>query len=285
MKGARLMSVISSISRKLLGDRNTYKLKYFHQRRRFPNLKDPKDLSERLIAKMFSSGFGKMYSPYADKILVREYVRSKGLSDILLEHYAVWDSPENMSINELPEKFILKANNGCGGHIICRDKSIFDLDKAKEMFRETILAGKRSLEPHYRNIEPKIFAEQLIDLGEGNLPTDYKFLCIKGKVRVIDVVSNRSIGAEYYSLDENWTPLPYTYSKYLSDAAPVKPKGLSRMLELAEILSKDFDFVRVDLYNVNEIIYFGELTFSPEGALLYSYNDNAIKRLGDMFRE
>ena len=283
METKKLMQQLTKLSRSIIGDENTYKLKYFHQRHRFPNLNNPSDLSERLISRMFTPDFGDKYAKYADKVEVREYVANKGLKDTLLEHYAVWDSPKEIDTSNLPNKFIIKTNNGCGGHVICRDKKLFNKREAIDKLNESIQRGENSIETHYRHIVPKVFAEELIDLEDGELPTDYKFLCINGTVRVIDVIVGRSSGAKYYSLDKNWEVIPFTYPKFLSSYVPKRTKNLKEMINVAETLSKDFDFVRVDLYNHKGKVYFGELTFTPEGGLLYSYTDEAIKTLGKMF--
>lgn len=283
MKSKELMLILSKVAQKTLGDKNTYRLKYFHQRHRFPNLKDPKDLSERLVSRMFSPDFGEKYAMYADKVAVREYVKEKGLGSILLKHYAVWNKPDEIDLNLLPNKFILKANNGSGGHVICRDKDSFNLFEAQETLRESILMGENSIEPHYRHITPMIFAEELIDLGEGHLPTDYKFTCINGIVRDVFVAVERSQHAKYCTFDTDWNPLPYTKDAFLPLELPEKPQRLKEMSKMAEILSKDFDFVRVDFYNVGDKVFFSELTFTPWGGIMYSYTDEAIKLLGEMF--
>ena len=278
----KLMLIISDISIRLFGKKISYKLRYFHNRGRWPNLKNPQDLSERIIAMILAKDF-KKYADYADKVKVREYIKSKGLDHILLKHYAVWDDPKKIEIDSLPEKFILKANNGCGNHFICKDKSKFDLEYAKSSLEKT-LNIKYKYETHYNAIKPLVFAEELLDTGNDSLPTDYKFTCVAGKVDHILCVLDRK-GHSYKLLikDTNWNTLPYLKDSYLPSYDPKMPNKLKEMVEIAGKLCEDFEFVRVDLYEHEDKIYFGELTFSPLGGIISYYTDESLKIIGDKF--
>lgn len=259
-------------------------LKYYLARGYFPNLYHPQNLSERILASMCTPEFLK-YADLADKVKVHEYVKSKGLEHILLKHYAVWSNVEDINISTLPNKFILKPNNGSGGHVYCRDKSTFDLEAAKQYIKANLSRAKDYFfEPHYLKIEPKIFAEQLLDLGDGKVLTDYKFHCIKGKI--VDVFlagENEKHERKYATVDLDWNELPYTIESYKLYPLPEKPSCLKEMVEYAKILSADFDFVRVDFYEYEDKVYFSELTFSPWGGYMYSYTDEALRILGSQF--
>jgi hypothetical protein len=98
--------VVLALDRKLL-----YKLQYFHQKGRFPNLKHPRDISEHILSEMLKPSFATKYAGYADKIKVRRYIKNKGLEEILLKHYGVWDDANKIDFNKLPYKFVLKTNN------------------------------------------------------------------------------------------------------------------------------------------------------------------------------
>ena len=266
------------------GRKKGIELKYHFVRHRWPNLAQPKDLSEHILSMMCKPEFLK-YSDLADKVKVHDYIKSKGLENILLKQYKIWDSVDEIDISELPSKFILKPNNGSGGHVYCRDKSKFDLDKAKKYIQENLQrAEDYYFEPHYLLIEPKIFAEELLDLGEGKVLTDYKFTCIKGEIVDIFLAGENENGeSKYATLDLNWNILPYTKPEYAFTNIPTKPAHLSEMIEYAKILSKDFPFVRVDFYEHEDNVYFSELTFSPWGGYMYSYTDEAIQLLGSKF--
>lgn len=127
-----------------------------------------------------------------------------------------------------------------------------------------------------------ILAEELLGDGQ-SLPVDYKFHCINGKVADIFVVCERESKAKYCTLDTNWEQLPYTKPEFMPKEIPAKPKDLKSMVEIAEKLAEDFQFVRVDLYNNEGKIYFGELTFSPWGGIMNSYSNRGVDELGALF--
>ena len=136
-------------------------------------------------------------------------------------------------------------------------------------------------EPHYLKIKPKVYAEELLDLGEGKVLTDYKFHCIKGEIVDVFLAGENANGErKYATVDLDWNVLPYTKDSYLLEPLPEKPKCLEEMVKYAKILSEDFDFVRVDFYEYEGRVYFSELTFSPWGGYFYSYTDEAIELLG-----
>ena len=255
--------------------------KYFYVRKRLPNFICPKNLSERILSSMLKKSFLK-YSSLADKIKVRDYITTKGLDRILLKQYGSWNNANDIKLDELPQKFILKPNNGSGGHVICRDKSRFDLDNARVFLNENLKRGSEYyLEPHYRKIEPKILCEELLDVGSDKNPTDYKFTCINGEIVDIFIAEEDKNGKrKYATVDTNWEPLDYTMKEYLLDPIPHKPNKLAEMVKYALILSADFDFVRVDFYEFENKVYFGELTFSPWGGYMYSYSIDSLKLLG-----
>lgn len=255
-------------------------------RRHWPDLKHPKDLSERILSSMLEEDFLK-YSDLADKVKVRDYVKSKGLERILLRHYGVWANANDIDLNQLPEKFILKPNNGSGGHVICRQKSLLDFESVKVYLQEQLdRGGYYVYEPHYNKIEPRIICEEFLDLGEGKVLTDFKFTCVKGRIADIFLAGENEEGKrKYATVDTNWIPLPYTLDEFLLTPLPPKPNRLDEMIGIAKILSEDFDFVRVDLYEYEGKVYFSELTFSPWGGFMYSYNDLGIKMIGRMFED
>jgi hypothetical protein len=288
MKKVHPSIYISKICKRLgkPGVKMWYYLHFWMTRRRWPSFKHPKDLSERILSSMLSEDFLR-YADLADKVKAPEYVKSKGLEKILLKHYGVWKRADDINLEALPNKFILKPNNGSGGHVICRDKSSFDFDAAKRILQSNLDRGCHyAYEPHYNLIEPRILCEELLDLGEGRVLTDYKFTCVKGKIADIFLAGENSKGErKYATVDLNWNPLPYTLDSFLLTPLPPKPEKLDEMVEYAKILSEDFDFVRVDLYEHEGKVYFSELTFSPWGGFMYSYNDYGLKTIGKMFEE
>lgn len=281
----RLNSALASLIGQIFGQKYNYIVRYYSHRHRLPNLKEPKDLSERLLSAMLSKDFIK-FANYADKVKVRDYIKEKGLGKFLIPQFGNWADAKDIPFETLPNRFILKANNGSGGHYICINKKDLDIPFVVKKMNDTLKNVKhlKNTEPHYCAIEPRILCEAL--LGSGDiLPVDYKFHCINGKVADIFVVCEREDGAKYCTLDTNWQPLPYTLPKYLPKVIPSKPNNLEEMIRIAEILSTDFEFVRVDLYEFEGKIYFGELTFSPWGGIMNSYSNEGISILGRKFEE
>jgi len=285
METKKSSEFLNKWSHVLLGSEFNYRLRYYHQRGHFPNLNHPKDMSEILISQMFNSSICKLYAQYVDKLAIRDYVKAKGLENILLTHYGVWNTPEEIPFDELPNKFVLKSNNGCGNHVICYDKTKLDQAKAINTLHHAIENGKNNVEPHYHHIVPKVYAEELIETSDGSFPVDYKFTCVGGDVMDVFVATDRATSTKYITLDLDWKPLPYTKKEYLPKEIPTRPCHLDDMAKIARILSKDFGFVRVDLYEYRDQPYISELTFFPWGGLLYSYTDEAIRFYGKKWHE
>lgn len=278
---------LSNLTYQLFGQSWNYKLRYLHNRGHLPNFKHPKDMSEILLSQMTdpTQAICKRYTSYIDKIGVRDYVQSKGLGQILLQHYGIWNNPEDIPFDSLPDKFVLKSNNGCGNHVICHDKSKLNKAAAISTLHKAIEDGKHSLEPQYRYITPRVYAEELIDTGDGSLPIDYKFTCIGGEIVDVFVAVDRETNTKYCTMDTNWQQLPYIKKSYCPDHTPPRPKCLEEMISVAKTLSKDFDFVRVDLYEYRDKPYISELTFFPWGGMLYGYTNEAIKNYGEKWHE
>lgn len=263
-----------------------YNIKYFQQRRRFPNLFKPKNLSEQILSSMLKKEyFG--YSHYADKVAVREYIKSRGLGDHLLDVYGVWDKAEDIDFDKLPDKFALKPNNGSGGHFICYDKTkIKNIEELRKRMNNALILNKDYIwEPHYYKIPPKLYAEELIETEKHEAPVDYKFMCINGKIGECLIILERTENShKVLRVDEKGQILPYTVDKYLSSKKTFeKPKHWDEMVSIAKQLSKDFKCVRVDLYEYKDKVYFGELTFTPAGGILFTNNYHSLVEEGKLF--
>lgn len=263
----------------------------YHQvRGKWPNLLKPKDLSEHILAAMNHPSFEK-YADFADKVKVRDYIISKGLSENLLEIYGIWDHPEDIDFDKLPQKFALKPNNGCSGHYFCKDKSLINRDEIINHLTEGLNMVKNNLnfrfERQYLKIKPKIYAEELIETVGHEFPIDYKFMCIKGQIADCLIVSSRDCQGNHscIRMNKDWQILPYTSDEYLPKDIVEKPKHWDDMIRIASILSEDFECVRVDLYEYKDKVYFGELTFSPAGGILQSYNEYGLVEIGKLFNK
>lgn len=265
----------------MLSPRLFFTIAYIHNRRRIPHFGHPRDLSEIWI-KSVLDGENLRHYKLADKYLVRNYITSKGLNHILTPLLGVYSSADEIDFCTLPNKFALKLNYGAGMNIICMDKSKLDEKATRQQLQAWMKRNKHYSysEAHYNLIERKIVCEQFIEDGHGGFPTDYKFMCVKGKVMCVLACSNRETGyVDYlpYSLD--WTPL-YRYNKDQTVVTIAKPANLEAMIHVAEKLAEDIDLLRVDLYSDGQHIWFGELTITPAGCIFHSWSQKALDEMG-----
>lgn len=209
------------------------------------------------------------YRDLVDKYKVREYVKQKVGEKYLTEIVSVYNSTDEIDCDSLPEKFVLKLNTGSGYNIICKDKSKFDKKHAIKRLNKWLKEDytKIKKEPQYKNIEKKIICEKYMENKEGNL-YDYKLFCFNGKVEFIEVDFDRFKNHSMNFYDLNWNLLDLKKGKYPNYLGKFeKPQNLEEMIKVAEDLSKDLQFARIDLYDVDNKIYFGEITLTPAGGL------------------
>ena len=255
-------------------------LSYLHNRGKLPNIKHPTDLSEIIYNEILSGEINK-YTPYVDKLKVREFIEEWGYSDILPKVYGIYNKFEDIDFSILPEKFAIKTNHGCGGHCFCIDKSTFDIETARTTIEKTMNTVFGTTETQYHTIKPKIYCEEFIEDKIGQLPTDYKFMCCDGIVKCILIVSERN-NDDYklYAYSVDWEPLDYIRGKHIGTDGVEKPVNFDRMLEISKDIAKKFPHVRVDLYDSGDRIYFGELTFTPQGGIMSYFTNEALVKLG-----
>lgn len=227
----------------------------------------------------------------ADKYRVRDYIKEKGLENILNTVYGVYNNANEIDFDILPQEFVLKTNHGCGSIIIVHDKNSIDKRAIKNEMNQMLKIdyGKLGGEFQYSKIKPLIIAERLINSDDEYLPEDYKIFCFNGEPKFISVVNQRSrydvkgyINKIY--LDLNWQQLLLAKDDKIitENELPKRPERLLEMLDLARELSQSFPFVRVDLYLEKCEIVFGELTFSPSAGLATYFKDETQKELGNM---
>ncbi len=235
------------------------------------NLHNPQTLNEKMMYLKLRVYWNKQFvADSADKFRVHQIVKEKGCPEILNELYGAWEKVEDIEWEKLPNKFVLKCNHGSGYNIICRDKSTFNIQEAKEKLRGWLMEKygvERAEQGIYSKIKPMIIAEKFIDTADNKPPKDYKFFCSYGEVKFLFVASDRideQTKFDYYWPNWTWIPVKNQHP----NAGPVeKPKMIDKMIEYAKILSKDLPLIRVDLYNEGEQIIFGELTFTHFGCL------------------
>lgn len=232
------------------------------------NLNDPQTYSEKLQwIKLYDHN--PLYTQLVDKIAVKDYVKEKVGDTVIIPMLKVWDSPSDIDLSLLPEQFVLKTNNGGGsnGVIVCKDKSTFNLNEAKQKLNKSLNDSiyRTHREWPYKDVKPKVFAEKFMQDESGYELKDYKFLCFDGKVKALFVATDRYLGEhnvkfDYYDRDFNHLDLRQSHEN-AKHPMTTPPKNFEDMITVAEKLSEGLKHVRVDLYNINGSVYFGEMTF------------------------
>lgn len=267
------------------------KIRYFARFHKFLNLKDPKDLNEKILFLSLRTDT-MLWTKLADKYRVREYIHELGLDDILVKLYGVYDSVEDIDFPKLPNSFVLKTTHGSGDIRIINDKSQLNLEDTVESLQKDLNTVYGPIEGglHYMRIPRKIIVEELMHNDEttskySSSIIDYKIWCFNGKAHYIWACCNRDKhGTDVMTYDTNWNAHP-EYSifnnEYRKGMLIPKPMNLEKMLHIAEQLSKPFPVVRVDLYDINGKIYFGEMTFTSLGGLMDFYTPEFLRSCGE----
>ena len=241
--------------------------KYFNRNVDFDN---PKTLNEKIQwLKIYDRK--DFYTICADKYAVRGYIEENFGKEYLIP--LLFSSADYRDINpdNIPNcNCIIKANNGCGGHVIVREhnRDSLDFPKIREEFRHTLCSNYYypTREWQYKNIPPRIIIEQLLETEEGKLPNDYKLHFINGELQFIYVSYDREGVNDRCVYDSNWNRLPFiwvgaeSYRPSINTTEVPKPKSLEKMIEFGTTVAKNFKLVRVDFYDVDGKLYFGEIT-------------------------
>ena len=217
--------------------------------------------------------------------MVREWIIDR-IGKNILHPYYVWDKFEEIDFASLPNQFVLKANHASGTNIIVTDKNILDKNDAKEKFDKWLKINHAyiSFELHYRNIVPKIIAEEYLRFNV-NEPEDYKFICFDGEPKYCWIDVNRYTDHRRNVYDMNWRLQEWQLNNYKHTDNPVpKPLNFELMIELTKKLASGFSHVRVDWYNLQGRIYFSEMTFTSTSGFARIYPSKYDVLLGDMWK-
>lgn len=272
---------------RFIPDEPMLRLQYRIKCGRALNLTDPKRYTEKLQwMKLYYRN--PQMQQCADKYRVREFVASRGLEQILNQLYAVYSSPGEIDLSDLPERFVLKLSNGSGTNLLCKNKAELDIRQVRQQFRDFYAQSGASAgrEWVYSTGEtPVIIAEAYLEDPEqkdGSI-CDYKFLCFDGEPRYVVYDSQRFSDHKRNIYDTNWQDLRVaTDCACLEEAVP-RPENLTDMLDIAKKLAAGFPAVRVDLYSIRGKIYFGEMTFFPWSGYVQYTPDSFDITLGEHF--
>lgn len=290
-----LIQLVKSLAKhNFISPINIARLRYLYILHKWPHFKHPKDLNEKINYLKFY-GNTSLWPKLSDKYAVRKYIEDLGLGEILVKLYGKWDSVDDIDWDKLPNQFVLQCNNGSGDVLVCHDKATLDIDKYKQYF-DLMLHRKFGIingEPHYMKIQPCIIAKELLNAntqpcGSTSL-IDYKIWCFNGKPHSIFVVLNRSresANCGIYDLNWQYRPEFLRFTNHLKRAEQKlpKPNNLDRMLDVASKLSAGFPEVRVDLYEVDGRVYFGELTFTSQGGCMDYFSQQYLNEAGSLVK-
>lgn len=268
----------------MLPDKLFITLQFWVNLGHFPNLKKPRTFNEKMQwLKLHDRN--EMYTKMVDKYEVKFEVAKLIGPKHIIPTLGVWDNFEDICFDELPNQFVLKCTHDSGTVVICKDKNKFDRKTAKEIINRGLKSNYyfNCREWPYKNVKPRIIAEEYLSQDGGIV--DYKFFCFSGKAKYLYV----SKGLDYHPtarisfVNINWEDAGFGRSDYKAfEVLPPRPQHLSQMIEIAESLSHDSIFLRVDLYEVNNKIYFSELTYTPCGGYLPFYPNEWDTKLGNL---
>lgn len=249
----------------LFPERLYLKIRYYLEMGKPLHLDNPKTMNEKLQwLKLYNRK--PEYTQMVDKVLAKKYAAGLIGEKYIVPTLGVWNHFDEIDFNQLPNQFVLKTNHSGGstGVVICKDKDSFDKTAARKKLEQSLKhdVSRTSVEWPYRNIERKILAETYL----GDNLVDYKFYCFNGDADVVMNCIERETGhPKFYFFDKNWNlrRLNKRGKEAPEDFTLPKPNGMDEMFEVASKLSEGLPYARVDLYNINGEIYFGEITFFP----------------------
>lgn len=246
-----------------MNDRSFIKWEYFSGMGKFPDLDNPTTYNEKLQWLKLHD-IHREYSQLVDKYEAKEVVRRLIGDEYIIPTLAVYDSLDEIDFDKLPNQFVLKTTHDSGGVVVCPDKTKLDWKAARRKLEKSLRHNffYEHREYPYRDVKPRIIAEKYMVDESGTELKDYKFFCFDGKCKMLFIATGRNTGdVKFDFYDPDFNHLPFVQGHPRTTKEIKKPEGFSKMIALAEELSKGFRHVRVDLYDINGKIYFGELTF------------------------
>ncbi|MBN1531191.1 MAG: glycosyl transferase [Spirochaetes bacterium] len=247
---------------RFIPDRIVVRVMYYQTFRRLPNIRRPERYNDKIQWYKLYGGLENLHE-YVDKYTVREHVARIIGERYLIPLIGVWESVDAIDFARLPDRFVLKATHGSGYNIVCSDKSKLDhratMTTLKKWMNENFYDVNR--ERQYKRCTPRIIAEQYIEDSDGEL-IDYKIYCFDGVPLYIHVDLDRFTHHTRAFYDADWKRLPFSTLYPIASRETPRPANLGELLDLSRMLSGGVPHVRVDFYNVDGRIYFGELTYT-----------------------
>jgi hypothetical protein len=269
-------------------DKLYLKIIYYYETGQYLNLDNPVTFNEKLQwIKLYDRK--PEYNTYVDKYNVRDYIKQTLGEEYLIPLIGVYDTVDEIPWDDLPNKFVLKCTHGSGSNIVCKDKRTLDIEESKRklkrwMKKNWFWFGR---EWPYKNVQPRIICEKLLQTKDGRLPVDFKFHCFSGEPDNVMVCLERDSGKpRFFFFDNNWNLLRYNIAGINApqNFTLPKPKMMDEMFKIASELSMGLPFIRVDLYSEEGKVYFGELTFFPQSGFDSNLLPTTDRLFGDKIR-
>lgn len=267
-----------------LGDETYVKLYYLFHMLKPLDLERPQTYNEKLQWLKLHDKRPE-YTQMVDKIAVKEYVANIIGNEYIIPTIAIYNKPEDIDFDQLPNQFVLKVTHDSGGIFVCKNKQTIN---KKEVIKKMKWGIKRTFyklnrEYPYKDVPRRIIAEQYMEDESGYELKDYKIFCFDGKPKLLFVATDRQIHKTKFDFfDLDWNHLPFTNGHPNNPKPILKPKNFEKMLEIAAKLSKGIPHVRVDLYNIDGKIYFGEMTFFHWSGIVPFVPEEWDYKIGDM---
>ena len=278
------MKLFRKLSR-LIPDRIYLQIVYFRHFKKFIDFDNPKTFNEKI--QWLKLNYRKEeYTNLVDKYRVKQYITKLIGEEYVIPTLGVWKNVDDIDFKSLPEKFVLKCNNDSGGIVICKNKKDFDEVKAKSFLKERLKNNGYwyGREWPYKNVKPCIIAEKYMEDSISKDLKDYKFFCFNGSMEFFDIDIDRFIEhrSNYYDRYGNFLPFGKTYCPPDYTKKIEMPKNLDKMIELAETISHNTVLSRIDFYEIDGQVYFGEITFYPGSGFSPFTDEKWDYKLGDM---
>ncbi len=257
--------LLRRFSKYIKNDETFIKWEYYFAMRKRLNLKNPKTYNEKLQWIKLND-HNSDYIRMVDKSTAKDWVTEKlGTDEYCIPTLGIYNKFEDIDFDALPNQFVLKTTHDNGGVVICKNRSIFDVNAAKDKLNKS-LSHDYFLEHRewpYKMVSRRIIAEKYMEDKDGQGLKDYKFFCFDGEPKFMFIATGRGIDTRFDYFDSDFNFLPFEKSRPNSGRIITKPDNWEGMLDLSRRLSKGMYAVRVDLYDVNGVVYFGEMTLFP----------------------
>lgn len=279
---------VSSVFSRIISDKTYLKLQYEYMFGKKLNLDNPKTFNEKIQwQKLYDRK--PMYTIMVDKYEVKKYVADIIGQSYIVPTLGIYDRFEDIDFNELPQKFVLKCTHDSGGLVIVKDKDRMNVEAAKEKINKSLRKNYYYMfrEWAYKDVKPRIIAEQLLEDGKNLVPEDYKIYCMNGEPRYIVIFHNRFddkkiLCESVYNLD--WEKQNFSFDEHfaISDFEVEKPKCLDELISLCKKLCANMSQVRIDFYVINNKIYFGEITLYTAAGLTNMIPEAMDEKIGEL---